>query len=193
MLTLAETVVRPFGNHVDIGEKFIGHDNVCLVSEAHIFYGQGFRPMLVGAKAKQVGAKVFGYQVKVMERFGVGEFDKDHRAISIEEWPERPKSHYAVTGVNFYDNDVVEIANSVKPFFCGELEITSVNQAYFARGNLGVQLLGPGLPSWTLALTKASWMPRILLKRLKGGRATKLPVLRKLRWTTVGLPKSKYA
>jgi glucose-1-phosphate thymidylyltransferase len=127
-----------------IGEKFIGQDNVCLVLGDNIFYGQGFRPMLVAAAAKQIGATVFGYQVKDPERFGVVEFDKDHRAISIEEKPERPKSHYAVTGLYFYDADVVAIAKSVKPSFRGELEITSVNQAYLARGNLEVQLLGRG-------------------------------------------------
>lgn len=127
-----------------IGEKFIGNDNVCLVLGDNIFYGQGFSPMLIEAAAKQYGATVFGYQVKDPERFGVIQFDAKHRAISIEEKPTKPKSHYAVTGLYFYDNDVVEIAKQVKPSSRGELEITSINQAYLERSDLHVQLLGRG-------------------------------------------------
>ena len=127
-----------------IGEDFIGDDSVCLVLGDNIFYGQGFSSMLKEAAARTSGATVFGYQVKDPERFGVVEFDKDLRALSIEEKPLKPKSNFAVTGLYFYDNDVVAIAKAVKPSERGELEITSVNQAYLERGDLNVQLLGRG-------------------------------------------------
>lgn len=127
-----------------IGESFIGSDNVCLVLGDNIFYGQGFTPKLRQAAAQTHGATVFGYQVKDPERFGVVEFDAGKRAISIEEKPAKPKSHYAVTGLYFYDNDVVEIAKQVTPSPRGELEITSINQAYLERGTLKVELLGRG-------------------------------------------------
>lgn len=127
-----------------IGETFIGADSVCLVLGDNIFYGQGFSPMLKEAAARASGATVFGYQVKDPERFGVVEFDENLRAVSIEEKPVKPKSNYAVTGLYFYDKDVVNIAKAVKPSVRGELEITSVNQAYLERGDLNVQLLGRG-------------------------------------------------
>lgn len=127
-----------------IGEEFIGNSNVCLVLGDNIFYGQGFGPMLRKATAKPTGASVFGYQVKDPERFGVVEFDENQRAISLEEKPLKPKSHYAVTGLYFYDNDVVNIAKQVQPSERGELEITSINQAYLERGDLDVELLGRG-------------------------------------------------
>jgi len=127
-----------------IGEDFIGTDAVCLVLGDNIFYGQGFSPMLKAAVNRGKGATVFGYQVKDPERFGVVEFDENKRAISIEEKPKKPKSHYAVTGLYFYDNDVVQIARQVKPSHRGELEITSINQAYMERGDLNVELLGRG-------------------------------------------------
>lgn len=127
-----------------IGEEFIGQSNVCLVLGDNIFYGQGFTPLLRTAAKRQSGATVFGYQVKDPERFGVVEFDAEKRAISIEEKPGKPKSNYAVTGLYFYDNDVVQIAKCVKPSPRGELEITSVNQAYLERGDLNVELLGRG-------------------------------------------------
>lgn len=127
-----------------IGEKFIGSDSVCLVLGDNIFYGQGFGPLLREAASRGNGATVFGYHVKDPERFGVVEFDADKRAVSIEEKPLKPKSHYAVTGLYFYDNDVVEIAKQVKPSDRGELEITSINQAYLERGNLSVEILGRG-------------------------------------------------
>lgn len=127
-----------------IGEEFIGDDNVCLVLGDNIFYGQGFSPKLKHAAQQAKGATVFGYQVKDPERFGVVAFDQNNRAISIEEKPTQPKSNYAVTGLYFYDNDVIEIAKKVKPSDRGELEITSVNQAYLERGDLSVELLGRG-------------------------------------------------
>ncbi|MDK2597602.1 glucose-1-phosphate thymidylyltransferase RfbA [Pseudoalteromonas obscura] len=127
-----------------IGEDFIGSDSVCLVLGDNIFYGQGFSPKLQSAAALTKGATVFGYKVKDPDRFGVVEFDSDMRAISIEEKPENPKSRYAVTGLYFYDNDVVKIAKSIKPSHRGELEITSINQAYLERGDLTVDILGRG-------------------------------------------------
>jgi glucose-1-phosphate thymidylyltransferase len=127
-----------------IGEDFIGPSSVCLVLGDNIFYGQGFSPMLRAAVAREKGATVFGYQVKDPKRFGVVEFDEKKRAISIVEKPLKPKSHYAVTGLYFYDNDVVQIAKRVKPSARGELEITSINQAYLERGDLEVELLGRG-------------------------------------------------
>lgn len=127
-----------------IGEEFIGGDSVCLVLGDNIFYGQGFSPKLKHATAQQSGATVFGYEVKDPERFGVVEFDDNQKAISIEEKPDNPKSSFAVTGLYFYDNDVVEIAKQVKPSDRGELEITSINRAYLERGDLNVELLGRG-------------------------------------------------
>ncbi len=127
-----------------IGEDFIGDSNVCLVLGDNIFYGQGFTPMLKGAAARRSGATVFGYQVKDPERFGVVEFDDNQRAISLEEKPTHPKSNFAVTGLYFYDNDVVEMAKQVQPSERGELEITSINQMYLQRGDLNVELLGRG-------------------------------------------------
>jgi len=127
-----------------IGEKFIGDDSVCLVLGDNIFYGEGFSAILVSAAGMQRGATIFGYQVKDPEHYGVVEFDQNMRAVSIQEKPNQPKSKYAVTGLYFYDNDVIEIAKQVKPSGRGELEITSVNQAYLKRGDLRVELLGRG-------------------------------------------------
>lgn len=127
-----------------IGESFIGNDNVCLILGDNIFYGHGFVPRLERAVRRSSGATIFGYQVRDPERFGVVEFDSEQRVLSLEEKPKQPKSRYAVTGLYFYDNDVVDIAREVKPSGRGELEITSVNQAYLARGDLNVELLGRG-------------------------------------------------
>lgn len=127
-----------------IGEEFIGQDSVCLVLGDNIFYGQGFTPTLRQAAQRSSGATVFGYQVKDPERFGVVEFDSQKRAISIEEKPLKPKSNFAVTGLYFYDNDVIDMAKSVLPSARGELEITSINQAYLEQGALNVELLGRG-------------------------------------------------
>ena len=127
-----------------IGEDFIGDDSVALVLGDNIFHGNGLSVMLQRAEAKEKGATVFGYQVKDPERFGVVEFDDNMNAISIEEKPEHPKSNFAVTGLYFYDNDVVEIAKNIKPSPRGELEITDVNKAYLDRGDLSVELMGRG-------------------------------------------------
>ncbi|WP_318418188.1 glucose-1-phosphate thymidylyltransferase RfbA [Photobacterium leiognathi] len=127
-----------------IGEEFIGDDSVCLVLGDNIFWGQGFSPKLISAKEQISGATVFGYEVQDPERFGVVEFDNGFNAISIEEKPSHPKSNYAVTGLYFYDNDVVKIAKDIQPSERGELEITSVNQVYLERGDLKVELLGRG-------------------------------------------------
>ena len=127
-----------------IGEEFIGDDSVALVLGDNIFHGNGLSAMLQRAEAKEKGATVFGYQVKDPERFGVVEFDDNMNAISIEEKPEHPKSNFAVTGLYFYDNDVVEIAKNIKPSPRGELEITDVNKAYLERGDLSVELMGRG-------------------------------------------------
>ena len=127
-----------------IGADFIGDDNVALILGDNIYYGPGMSKMLARAAAKEKGATVFGYQVKDPERFGVVEFDENMRAISVEEKPENPKSNYAITGLYFYDNDVVEIAKNIQPSPRGELEITDVNDAYLKRGDLDVEIMGRG-------------------------------------------------
>ncbi len=127
-----------------IGEEFIGDDSVALILGDNIYHGPGMSKMLQNAAAKEKGATVFGYHVSDPERFGVVEFDEKMNAISIEEKPEHPKSNYAVTGLYFYDNDVVEIAKNIKPSPRGELEITDVNKVYLERGDLSVELMGRG-------------------------------------------------
>ena len=127
-----------------IGEEFIGNDNVCLVLGDNIFWGQGFTPILKRAVEKKNGATLFGYQVNDPERFGVVEFDNKKNAVSLEEKPKKPKSNFAVTGLYFYDNSVVEMAKRVKPSGRGELEITTLNQMYLEQGNLSVETLGRG-------------------------------------------------
>lgn len=127
-----------------IGEEFIGDDSVCLILGDNIYYGGGMSKMLQRAAEKKSGATVFGYHVNDPERFGVVEFDEQMRAMSIEEKPEQPKSNYAVTGLYFYDNKVVEIAKNIQPSERGELEITDVNKAYLEAGELNVELMGRG-------------------------------------------------
>lgn len=127
-----------------IGEEFIGKDSVALVLGDNIFYGQSFSKVLLRAASRESGATIFGYYVKDPTEYGVVEFDEEGKAISIEEKPQVPKSNYAVPGLYFYDNDVVEIAKNVKPSKRGEIEITSINNEYLRRGNLYVETLGRG-------------------------------------------------
>ena len=138
-----------------LAEDFIAGDSVCLILGDNIFYGGGLSKMLQEAAAKTVGATVFGYHVNDPERFGVVDFDENHHAISIVEKPEHPTSNYAVTGLYFYDNQVVDIAKKIKPSPRGELEITDVNQEYLRRGQLDVQLMGRGF-AWLDTGTHAS-------------------------------------
>ena len=128
-----------------LGEEFIGNDSVCLVLGDNVFYGQNLTRVLERAKKKEKGATIFGVPVKDARAFGVVEFDKEHKVISIEEKPEKPKSNYAVPGLYFYDNRVVEIAKNVKPSPRGEIEITAINNAYLEMGELTVELLGRGM------------------------------------------------
>jgi len=127
-----------------IGEEFIGNDSVCLILGDNIFYGHAFSPLLKESAKLKEGAIIFGYQVKDPKRFGVVEFDKDRKVISIEEKPENPKSNFAVTGLYFYDNDVIKIAKKIEPSSRGEVEITSINEVYLKRKQLKVNLLGRG-------------------------------------------------
>lgn len=128
-----------------LGEEFIGDDSVCLILGDNVFYGQNMTKVLKTAMERETGATVFGYPVKNPKAFGVVEFDKDHKVVSIEEKPENPKSNYAVPGLYFYDNRVVEIAKNVKPSARGEIEITAINNAYLEMGELNVTLLGRGM------------------------------------------------
>ena len=138
-----------------VGRGFVGDDSVCLVLGDNIFYGHGLPEMLRDAASRDTGATVFGYYVNDPERYGVVEFDRDRRVISIEEKPMEPKSHYAVVGLYFYDNSVIQIAHDLKPSARGELEITDVNRTYLERGQLHVQLMGRGF-AWLDTGTHAS-------------------------------------
>lgn len=127
-----------------LGEKFIGKDNVALILGDNIFYGQGFTHLLQKAANRENGATIFGYKVKDPERFGVVEFNENKKVISVEEKPENPKSEFAITGLYFYDNTVVEVAKNIKPSDRGEIEITDVNEEYLKRNDLNIELLGRG-------------------------------------------------
>lgn len=165
-----------------IGELFIGNDSVCLVLGDNIFYGQGFTPVLQEIAERKEGATVFGYQVKDPERFGVVEFDANLKVLSIEEKPTKPKSNFAITGLYFYDNDVVQVAKATKLSDRGELEITSVNQVYLANGKLNVELLGRGfawLDTGTYeALLEAAQFVEIIERR----QGNKIACLEEIAW-----------
>lgn len=165
-----------------IGEEFIGSDSVCMVLGDNIFWGQGFTPILKRAAARQSGASVFGYQVKDPERFGVVDFDEQKKAISIEEKPEKPKSNFAVTGLYFYDNDVVEMAKCVKPSERGELEITTINQMYLERGDLNVELLGRGF-AWLDTGTHESLLEAAMfVETIEKRQGYKIACLEEIAW-----------
>ena len=165
-----------------IGEDFIGEDSVCLVLGDNIFWGQGFTPILKSAASRNSGASVFGYQVKDPERFGVVAFDKNQKAISLEEKPENPQSNFAVTGLYFYDNDVVEMAKKVKPSHRGELEITTLNQMYMERGDLNVELLGRGF-AWLDTGTHESLLEAAMfVETIEKRQGYKIACLEEIAW-----------
>jgi len=165
-----------------IGEKFIGNDSVCLVLGDNIFWGQGFSPILKRAATRPTGASVFGYQVQDPERFGVVAFDENQKAISLEEKPEKPESNFAVTGLYFYDNDVIEIAKQVEPSHRGELEITCVNQVYLERDNLNVELLGRGF-AWLDTGTHESLLEAAMfVETIEKRQGYKIACLEEIAW-----------
>ena len=165
-----------------IGEEFIGSDSVCLVLGDNIFWGQGFTPILKSAASRNSGASVFGYQVKDPERFGVVAFDENQKAISLEEKPEKPQSNFAVTGLYFYDNDVVEMAKQVKPSHRGELEITTLSQMYLERGDLHVELLGRGF-AWLDTGTHESLLEAAMfVETIEKRQGYKIACLEEISW-----------
>jgi len=165
-----------------IGEDFIGNNSVCLVLGDNIFWGQGFSPKLQLAASKTLGATVFGYEVKDPERFGVVEFDTNMRAISLDEKPAKPKSNYAVTGLYFYDNRVVEFAKLVQPSERGELEITALNQIYLEHGLLEVELLGRGF-AWLDTGTHDSLMEAAtFVETIEKRQGFKIACLEEIAW-----------
>jgi len=165
-----------------IGEDFIGNDNVCLVLGDNIFWGQGFTPILKSAANRNSGASVFGYQVKDPERFGVVVFDKNQKAINLEEKPKKPQSNFAVTGLYFYDNDVIEMAKKVKPSYRGELEITTLNQMYLERGDLNVELLGRGF-AWLDTGTHESLLEAAMfVETIEKRQGYKIACLEEISW-----------
>jgi glucose-1-phosphate thymidylyltransferase len=174
-----------------IGEKFIGNDSVCLILGDNVFWGHGFTPLLEQAASRASGATVFGYQVNDPERFGVVEFDQNNKAVSIEEKPENPKSNFAVTGLYFYDNNVIEIAKLIKPSNRNELEITSINQMYLEQGKLNVELLGRGfawLDTGTFdSLLEASMFVSTIEKR----QGYKIACLEEIAWNNGWMTKDQ--
>lgn len=165
-----------------IGKEFIGRDSVCLVLGDNIFWGQGFTPILKSAASRNSGASVFAYQIKDPERFGVVSFDENQKVISLQEKPEKAQSNFAVTGLYFYDNDVVEMAKKVKPSHRGELEITTLNQMYMERGDLNVELLGRGF-AWLDTGTHESLLEAAMfVETIEKRQGYKIACLEEVAW-----------
>jgi glucose-1-phosphate thymidylyltransferase len=165
-----------------IGDKFIGNDSVCLVLGDNIFWGQGFTPVLKRANNRQSGATIFAYQVHDPEHFGIVEFDDNQKVIGLEEKPNDPKSNFAVTGLYFYDNDVVEMAKQVKPSDRGELEITTLNQMYLERGDLNVEILGRGF-AWLDTGTHESLLKAaIFVETIQKRQGYKIACIEEISW-----------
>ncbi|WP_318464714.1 glucose-1-phosphate thymidylyltransferase RfbA [Photobacterium leiognathi] len=166
-----------------IGEDFIGDDNVCLVLGDNIFYGQSFSRTMRNAVSRENGATVFGYHVKDPERFGVVEFDENYKALSIEEKPLRPKSNWAVTGLYFYDNRVVDFAKHVQPSERGELEITTINQMYLNDGSLNVELLGRGFAWLDSGTHESLHEASSFVETLENVQGLKVACLEEIAWS----------
>lgn len=166
-----------------IGEKFIGDDSVCLVLGDNIFYGQSFSRTLRNAVSRESGATVFGYHVKDPERFGVVEFDENYKALSIEEKPIKPKSNWAVTGLYFYDNRVVDFAKQVQPSERGELEITTINQMYLNDGSLNVELLGRGFAWLDSGTHESLHEASSFVETLENVQGLKVACLEEIAWS----------
>ncbi len=165
-----------------IGDAFVGRDSVALVLGDNIFFGHGLSEKLKSAVEQKTGATVFGYYVKDPERYGVVAFNEKGKAVSIEEKPEKPKSNYAVTGLYFYDNDVIDIARNIKPSLRGELEITDVNRVYLERNRLHVQLLGRGY-AWLDTGTHASLVDATLfIKTIEDRQGLKIGCVEEIAW-----------
>ncbi|MCU7999050.1 glucose-1-phosphate thymidylyltransferase RfbA [Shewanella sp. SM95] len=165
-----------------IAEDFIGNDSVCLVLGDNIFYGQSFSKTLRLVASRPTGATVFGYYVRDPERFGVVEFDQDYRAISIEEKPLTPKSNWAVTGLYFYDNSVIDIAKSIKPSARGELEITEVNQIYLNAGSLNVEILGRGFAWLDTGTHESLHQASSFVQTIENVQGLKVSCLEEIAW-----------
>jgi len=174
-----------------LGEEFIDNDNVSLVLGDNIFWGQGFTHLLSKAANQEKGASIFGYQVKDPERFGVVEFDKQLNVTSLEEKPSNPKSNFAVTGLYFYDNDVVAMAKEIKPSDRGELEITSLNQMYMERGDLRVELLGRGF-AWLDTGTHNSLLDAgVFVETIEKRQGYKIACLEEISWSNGWMSKEQ--